>query len=184
LQDTGGEFDLPDPVEARLERLAQDADSLLNSNYHNLPLGQNDSDYHNMVNLFQKLLRRIESLDADPTAFQNEDGSHGFQKLNTWSGMIANAKSILEGLSRMRNSDRMTVSILEQHTKRYAMAISGPIGLILREIRDELQGVRSDKAQALATRLTLVLDHDILQLMTDAAMRSLRESKEQYKLLN
>lgn len=178
------EFDMPDPTEAQLERLELTEDNLRDLQKIDVALGKNDSDYHNMADLFRRLMRRIAALDADPTAFLTPDGQHSNQRLSTWTNMINNAKSIIEGLNKMRNSDRMTVSILEQHTKRYATAIAGPIGDVIRDVRDELMQVEHPKAREMASRLTLLVDRDVTDIFTDAAVRSLRESREKYKLLN
>jgi len=177
-------FDLPDPEEVAFERLAAAEGELKQIAPSDVALGKNDSDYHNMADLFRRLMRRIAALDADPTAFVNPDGQHSMQRLNTWSNMVSNAKSIIEGLNKMRNSDRMTVSILEQHTKRYATAIAAPIADVVRSVRDDLAFIDHPKARELELRLTILLEQGVPGIFRDAAVRSLRESREKYKLLN
>lgn len=178
------DFDLPDPEETAFERLAAAEEELDQNNPSHIALGTNDSDYHNMADLFRRLMRRIMALDADPLGFITPDGQHSTQRLSTWSSMVDNARRIIEGLNKMRNSDRMTISILEQHTKRYATAIAAPIAEALREIRDDLTEIDDPQAQQLATKLTLLLDQHVTDIFTEAAIKSLRESREKYKLLN
>lgn len=183
------EFDMPDPVAVVLDRLNDEEASMLASGPDAIAYGHNDSDYHNLAELFRRLVRRIVSLDEDPTAFLTDDGpnkQHNFQRLQIWSGMVANAKSIIEGLNKMRNSDRMTVSILENHTKRYATAVAGPLAAALRDIRVDLRQLaqHEPKAHALEVKLGMLLDHDVGELFTSAAARSLSETGQQYKLLN
>lgn len=177
-------FDLPDPDVVMFERMAEAEQQLRSFSAADVALGANDSDYHSMADLFRRLMRRISALDADPKAFMNPDGRHSMQKLNTWASMVNTAKSVIEGLNKMRNSDRMTVSILEQHTKRYAAAVASPLASTLRDVRDELMFIEDPKAKELAQRLTLLLSEEVSGIFTDAAKKSLGETRERYKLLN
>ena len=153
--------------------------------FEDLATGENDSDYHHMADLFKRVVRRIAALDADPTAFLIEGtNKHAFQKLGIWSGMINNARQILESLNKMRNSDRMTVSILEQHTRKFALTLSAPMAQVLREIREDLTTVPDEKADYAVKRIEELLSERMPQIMTEAAAQAMRESKEQYKLLN
>ena len=175
---------LPEPVEATLDRLDRDIGDLRLADPEELALGRNDSDYHAMADLFERVRRRVNALDADPRAFTNADGTHSFPKLSTWSSMIDNARRIIEGLNKMRNSDRMTVSILEQHTQKFASAITRPVAAELRGIRDLLATSSDPVAQHAARQLTSLLTGGVTSIMRDAAVSSLRDSREQYKLLN
>lgn len=158
---------------------------MINHNLRDLALGKNDSDYHNMVELFRRLMRRIIALDADPMAFLSEDGkNHSTNRLNTWKSMIDSAARIVSDLNRMRNQDKMTVSILENHTKKFATAVAGPIGAEIREVRDQLIDIQDPKAQQLALRLDALLTVGVTDIFSKAATSSLRQSKEQYKLPN
>lgn len=153
--------------------------------FEDLATGENDSDYHHMADLFKRVIRRVAALDADPTAFVIEGtNKHAFQKLSVWSGMINNARQILESLNKMRNSDRMTVSILEQHTRKFALQLSGPMAQVLREIREDLRTVPDGRGDYAVKRIEELLSERMPQLMTEAAAQAMRESKEQYKLLN
>jgi hypothetical protein len=178
------EFELPDIEESRLTRLVDDEMQLRTNTVADLALGTNDSDYHNMADLFRRLMRRIAAVDGDPTSFVNPEGENSLQKLNVWASMIEKAKGIIEGLNKMRNTDRMTVSILEQHTKKYATAVAGPIASIIRTVRDELLNGQDTRSQELAARLTILLDKDVAEILTSAAVKSMRESREQFKLMN
>lgn len=175
---------MPETLEATLHRLEKDAGDLRMADPEDLALGRDNSDYHQLTALFLRLQRRIEALDADPTAFTNADGSHSFAKLGTWASLIDGARKIVEGLNKMRNSDRMTVSILEQHTKRFATAISRPVAHELRSIQTMLEHCADPNAQRAADAIAQLLNVGVTTIMTDAAVQSLRDSKETYKLLN
>jgi hypothetical protein len=175
---------LPEPIEATLDRLDRDAEGMRLADPEDLALGRNETDYHQLSDLFVRIHRRIAALDADPTAFQHADGSHSFTKLKTWSDLIDNARKLVEGLNKMRNNDRMTVSILEAHTTKFATAITRPVATELRAIQAQLNASSSPEAHAAAQRIYELLAEGVPSIMTDAASRSLRASKEQYKLLN
>lgn len=175
---------LPEPVEDQLARLERDAGELSLADPEDLALGRNDSDYHQLTDLFTRIYRRIAALDADPTAFSNQDGTHSFQKLSTWSSMIDNGRKIIEGLNKMRNNDKMTVSILESHTRKFGTAFARPVAAELRAMRDLLANSRDPAAAQVAARIDTLLTEGVKTIMTDAAVQAMRDSKEQYKLLH
>lgn len=175
---------MPEPLEVTLQRLETDTNELRLADPEDLALGRNNSDYHELSRLFLRLQRRIEALDQDPTAFTNADGSHSFSKLGTWATLIDNARKVIEGLNKMRNSDRMMVTVLEQHTKRFATAISKPVATELRDIQRLLAASKDPVAHRALAQIEALLDERVREIMTDAASHSLRMSKEQYKLLN
>lgn len=174
----------PTPVEVSLARMERDATGMALADPEEVALGRENSDYHQLTDLLVRLQRRIAALDADPNAFRNADGDHAFSRLSTWSSLIDNARKIVEGLNKMRNSDRMTVAILEQHTRRFAAAFTRPVASELRAIRDDLATSSDPAAQRAAARLSSLLGSGVSTIMSDAAVQSLRDSKEQYKLLN
>ena len=175
---------MPEPVELTLQRLETDSADLRLADPEDMALGHDNSDYHQLTALFMRLQRRITALDSDPRAFINADGSHSFQKIGTWASLIDGARRIIEGLNKMRNSDRMTVSILEQHTRRFATAFTRPVAQELRAIRDSLEASPDPAARHAAQRMTELLGTGVPTIMTDAAVQSLRDSREQFKLLH
>lgn len=175
---------LPDPVEVTLERIERDTSELRILDPEDMAMGRDNSDYHQLVDLFRRLLRRVTALDEDPTAFRNADGSHAFQKLNAWTSMVDNARKIIEGLNKMRNTDRMTISILEQHTKRFATEFTRPVAGELRAIGALLSTSNDPVARAAGERIAALLNEGVRDIMTGAAVRALQESKQEYKLLN
>lgn len=185
------DYTLPDPLALVLAKLDDEAPAMFKARPDVIAYGHNDSDYHNMAELFRRLMRRVVALDDDPLAFTAADAGeggeriHNFDRLAKWSGMIANCKSIIESLNKMRNSDRMTVSILEQHTKRYATAVAQPLVTELRAIREQLAALAASNADAhaLDVRLGTLLDHQVSEMFTDAAGRTLAETEKHYKLM-
>jgi len=165
-------------------RLGQTEIELLQCSAEDLALGKNDSDYHQMADLFRRLIRRIAALDADPTAFITAEGRHDMQKMNIWAAMINTAKGVLADLNKMRNSDRLTISILESHTKSFTAAIAGPLADALLPLQHELSKHPDPQVQAIAGNINQLLQSGVIDIFKRAAEDSLRRSKEQFKLLN
>ena len=143
-------------------------------------LGQNDSDYHNMWGLFLRLIRRAEAIDEDPRAFLDRHGGYDTQALSVWTKLIDNARRILEGLNKMRNSDRLTISILESHTRSFAQALAGPLGTELREILEDLEGI--PEAKRPRARLALLVSEGVVTLFRQAAVDTMARSRREYRL--
>lgn len=177
-------YAMPESIEASLERLNADAAELRATDPEEMALGDNNSDYHQLTDLFMRLQRRIAALDSDPGAFTAADGSHSFTKLRTWAALIDGARRIVEGLNKMRNSDRMTVGILEQHTRRFATEITRPVANHLRAIRNELTASSDPVAHRAVEQLTFLLDEGVTNIMVNAATQALTDVKAEYKLLN
>lgn len=171
-------------VDEEHDKLSQTEIEMLSTNPEDLALGRNDSDYHNMADLFRRLLRRVAALDADPTAFITAEGRHDMSKLNIWAAMINTAKGVLSDLNKMRNSDRLTISILESHTKSFTAAIAGPLATALLPIHQELARHPDPNVQAVAGKVQQLLQSGVVDIFRRAADESLRKSKEQFKLLN
>lgn len=157
---------------------------LLQVNPEDGALGKNDSDYHNMWDLFRRLMRRVAALDADPTTFITDNGKHDLAKLNIWAGIINTARGCLTDLNKMRNSDRLTVSILESHTKTFTAAVAQPLAATLLPLQEELAQHTDPNIQAIAARINDLLQVGVVDIFQRAAEDSMRRSKDQFKLLN
>ena len=143
-------------------------------------LGKNDADYFRMNELFMRLMGRIVALDKDPTAFFTEDSRHDMHKLNVWTGMISAARGVLSDLNKMRNGDRLTASILDQHTLHLAQSLSAGLGEELRPVQAALARGDSDTASRL---LSGALSERVPALFRAAVEESLDHTKTKYGLL-
>lgn len=157
---------------------------LLKVNAEDAALGKDESDYHNMWDLFRRVMRRVAALDSDPTAFITGEGKHDMQKLSIWTAMINTAAGVLNNLNKMRNSDRLTVSILETHTKSFTVAVAAPLAESLKPIQLALAQHPDPAVQALGGQVLTLLQSGVVDIFRRAAEESLRRSKEQFKLLN
>ena len=146
--------------------------------------GKNNSDYHQLAQLLLRLTERIKAFDETADSFLGADGLICLRKLKIWSELVDQARKIIEGLNKMRNSDRMTLSILESHTARFASAALRPVATDLRAIEAELRTSLDPVSRRCAEKLSLILSGKLPEYFEGAAIASLRESQETYKLLN
>jgi hypothetical protein len=147
-------------------------------------LGKEDNDYFVMWDLFRRLLRRIVAIDADPTAFLSLDGRHDMIRLNTWAGMIDKARSALSDLNKMRNSDKLTMNILEQHTLSFSKTVASGLGDEVRVIIDELRSNSDPQFHAVADRIQDIVSERVPLLFASAGEQALEAIKKRYKLLH
>ena len=180
---------MPDPEEAAVgsvtevaaARLAKTLATMKAADARTGALGQHDSDYFRMNTLFTRLVARIEALDKDPSAFFTTDSRHDMHKLNVWTGMISSARAILADLNKMRNSDRLTASILEQHTLRLSQSLAAGLGEELRPVQAALASGDQARAQEL---LGEVMGQRVPALFRQAAADALDMTKTKYGLMN
>lgn len=161
------------------DHLGRDADALRALDPNIGALGQGDNDYFRMWELFSKLLRRVAALDKDPTAFWTEAGGHDMYKLNVWTGMIRTAGSVLNDLNKMRNNDKLVVSMLTKQTEKLASMLATQLGGELRTVLKLLDEGRHEDAKA---ELGDIMRVRIPAAFTAAAETSLEEVKTQYGL--
>lgn len=161
-------------------RFEEDDSSLRRVSFAEGALGHNDSDYHNMWGLFLRIVRRAEAIDEDPTAFSNADGKLDPKILDTWGKLIDNGRKILEGLNKMRNSDRLVIHVLETHTRSFAQAIAGPLGVELRELLLDLEEI--PEAAHVATRMRRLINDGVRTMFQTAALETMARSRDEFKL--
>lgn len=159
-------------------RFEEDDAFLRRSSFADNARGLNDSDYHNMYGLFLRVLRRIESLD-DNNAIISQSGCD-VKLLATWNALLDNARRMIEGLNKMRNSDRLVLHILESQTKSFAQAIASPLGVELREIVLELE--RIPEASHITARMKRLVGSGVSSMFRNAALETLARTREEYKL--
>ncbi len=95
--------------------------------------------------------------------------------------MIDKARSALSDLNKMRNSDKLTLSILNQHTVNFSKIVAAGIRDEMRVVLDEL---RRDGHDLLADRLENIVSERVPLLFATAGQQVLNDLKEKYKLLH
>jgi len=165
---------------ALTQRFEDDDNALRKMSFTEGALGHNDSDYHNMWGLFLRIVRRAESIDNDPHAFVNDGGRIDSKAIDSWGKLVDNGRKILEGLNKMRNSDRLVLHVLETHTRSFAQAIAGPLGMELRDILIELEDI--PEASHVASRLRRLINDGVRTMFQTAALETMARSRDEYKL--
>jgi hypothetical protein len=97
--------------------------------------------------------------------------------------MIKTTGGILSDLNKMRNSDRLTISILENHTKTFTTEVAKPLADILLPIQKEMAQNPDPAVQVLAGKLHTLLTAEVISIFKKAAEESMQRSKEQFKLV-
>ena len=94
--------------------------------------------------------------------------------------MIATAKSILEGLNRMRNEDKMVTHMLDRQTRMLVQDVSLGIGLEMKTIIEKLE---ARGQHDLADDLRRFLYKRLSGIFLKAAESTLTASKQEFRLL-
>lgn len=172
-------FEFPDEVELG-QSSEQDERALLELVQGEGALGKNESDYHHMYDMFQRLYRRIKAMDADPLAFLGEDGQVNGFKLSVWIKLVTEAGNLMSKLNKMRNDDRMVLDVLEGHTKRFSMCLAEALKS---EIRHYVELLSNDANPAeVAEGLDGFMRKGIVTVFRNAAVDSLQQSRDEYNL--
>jgi hypothetical protein len=176
----------PSIIELSRAYLTEDEDALLKQASGDGALGKNNSDYHRMWELFEKLYRRVDAVDKDPSAFIGEDGGPNGYKLVMWAKLVAECRQLLVALNNMRNQDRLVLGLLEGHTKRIMMSLFDPLNDMLRSTAESLREARKngDAGKAIDEALEEIagVQQNSVKLFSNAASDALRQAKEEYKL--
>jgi len=92
----------------------------------------------------------------------------------------AESRQTLKTLHDMRNSERLTGTILVRHTELLLGMLSGPLGAAIRGVRDRL--ARGDTRESLVDGLNDILENDINALFVTLADQAVAQSKDRFKL--
>jgi hypothetical protein len=132
-------------------------------------------DYQEMRKLYDKL---VPILDMAYDLLE-KSGEISGGDIITLVRVFGEARQQLEALGKMRNSDRLTLAILEWHTRAMAHNISEPLGRKLREIEADLEDGDAELAQA---KLHTFLHKEIGPIFLAGARDALNKSSEEFKL--
>jgi hypothetical protein len=145
-------------------------------------LGYDFSDYKRINDLFLRLYRRIEAIDADPTAFRNGDGEANGYKLVMWVKLIDSARMLISDLNKMRNSDRLTLDMLHGHTKRLSIKAIDDLQAELGSVIAMLEQSDDEFALRGAKVLEAIQQQGVISIFTSAASDTLQQSIEEFNL--
>lgn len=164
-----------------LDRLEEEEKALRSVSADQIALGHNASDYHNMAALFRQMVDRAAAMNADPTAFVNAKGQYDTRALLAWKALVSECRQILEGLSKMRNSDKLTAAILERHTREFSQSAAASLGA---QIGDLLGKIDELDREEMRSMLKQLLSRGMPKAFSDAARATMETSRDQFALLN
>lgn len=164
------------------DRLEEEEEALRVASPIETAMGRNASDYRNMASLFQQIIQRASAMNDDGRAFLDARGGYNTRALATWKSLISEARQILEGLSKMRNTDKITSYILEKHTRDFSQMVAAALGKSILDIIDALDA--SSDRDDVKRQLTKLVNRGVPSMFRDAAHATLTSSKEEFGLLN
>lgn len=136
------------------------------------------SDYFDMENAIRRLRARFEQVD-ETVAFVDKNGRVNSYGAMLWLKLIAELRTSLETLHRMRNSDRLMRAMLQAHTKRLSTMLSRPL---IERFEEVLLALRSGDAEEATRALERLAQGDIRSIVLHAAGEAVKESIDVYKL--
>lgn len=144
------------------------------------PAKQSDveADYHEMRRLYDKLHPILDMAFELLENASSEDGVDA-SSLITLVKVFSEARAQLETLSKMRNSDRLIMAILEWNTRALTHNVSEPLCRKLREILCDLD---DDDAELAHAKLNTFLQKEIGPIFLAGARDALTKSAEEFKL--
>lgn len=164
-----------------LERVCEEESALRKASHAEGAMGHNSSDYRHMWTLFMQIVERADSMNSDPNAFSTGTGFNE-KTINAWTKMIATARSILEGLNKMRNADKMVGVILDKHTRTLAQAVTIDLGVELKRVLDSVD--RGDDHSAIAFNIRKLMYKRLPEIFLRSARASLDSSREEFGLMH
>jgi hypothetical protein len=144
-----------------------------------ISLSEDVDDYAEMRTLFLELAEMMRSIKSDPNAIKSPLGGYDVSMLKALNSMIMGCAKIIETVNKMKNSDRLTLAILESHTRSMSANLAIPLGEKIRVALAQLEDGDADGAQR--TLLSLV-QNDIVAIFREAATQAMLSSREQYQL--
>ena len=139
-------------------------------------------DYDELVEIVGKLMRKVEALERDPDAFTGPDGRLDPYRLSPWTGLVNSARSAIQALHQMRQTDRVVNAMLVEQTSAFAQAFVIPVGEELRALMDLAE--RTCGGEEVAARIhDLVLGDGIATMAEQAGEASIAQTRTKYKLM-
>lgn len=121
--------------------------------------------------IFQDMRRGDESLG---------DGAGAGVDLKLLVKYASELRQMLRALADMRNSEKLFSVVLLRHTEQLVHYLTEPLGVTLREVRNQL--LRGDAPADVAAHIDALLGGEIFPLFEFAAQQALEKSRAEYKL--
>lgn len=137
-------------------------------------------DYDEMRALFCELAETMRAIRSDPNALKSPFGGYDVGMIRAMTGMIDALRKIISDVNKMKNSDRLTLAILEGHTKTMSQNLAIPLGEKIRIVLSQLESVEG--ADAAYDTLMSLVSGDIVEIFRNAATQAMTSSREQYNL--
>lgn len=137
---------------------------------------------------------RMRAIAADSNAFLGFGGGYDAKMLAAWNGLATTCSKLLGQIEDMRGSDRRLGEAINECTRTFGMAISGPLGEEMRILYSLSERLCASFADPSVTRHELeeraihireailrLTTNTIIRLMNDAASITIRTLQEQFR---
>lgn len=170
-------------LDAQLGRLFEDEEELRRISPMDGVHGKNASDYRHMFDLFITMKEQATIIRADPNAFLAPSGKgYNDKMINAYAKLLGLAMKAMSELNRMRNHDKMTAHILNEHTREFTQGVTVDLSLELRKAVDALK--RGEDRIEVAQMLEKLLYRRIPEIFLSSASSALQTTKKEFGLLN
>lgn len=178
--------DDPDKMLAKLdlmaERILAEEEELRSVSPMEGALGQNQSDYRTMWDLYSRLFQDAVALRADPKSFITASGQYNDKVINAYAKLMGLAMKGIESLNKMRNNDRMIAQMLNDSARDLSQQAAVELGVELSACIDMLDA-GADREDVIL-RLKRLKHKRLPEIFLKTAGESIRSVKESHGLLN
>lgn len=145
------------------------------------PSSSSDVDsYEEMRILFNELAEMTRAIRADPNALKSPlGGGYDVSMLRAITAMYDALRKNIESVAKMKSSDRLTLAILESHTRAMSQNLAIPLGEKIRATLEALDSGEPDEAKAI---LLSLVRGDIVTIFREAATQAMLSSRELYNI--
>lgn len=136
-------------------------------------------EYDEMRALFVELAETMRAIRSDPNSLKSPLGGYDVSMIRAITSMVDALRKIMSDINKMKNSDRLTLAILETHTRSMSQNLAIPLG---EKIRVTLAHIEDGEIDAARDSLMALVQGDIVDIFREAATQAMTSSREQYRL--
>jgi hypothetical protein len=132
--------------------------------------------FDELLELLERLVNRVRQLDDSPGAFAAPNGTFDPYRLSPWVALVNSARSTIESIHKLRQSDLLMNQILETNLACFAKAFAVPLGEDLRA----LLPIANGEVEVALRRM--VYGDGVAGLAEAAARHALADSRLRFKI--
>ena len=136
---------------------------------------------------------RVRSIAQEPTAFIQPGGGYDAKMLTAWNGLVGSCSKLLGQISDIRNQDEQLSRAIRETAIAFGQAISGPLGVEMREAHARISALETQLRGNIATReecaasaaalrewVHALLTNRMIEILNGAASITVRTTNEAF----